>query len=123
MSSQEQSLPIGVAKARFAECIRFAEQGRTIVLTRHGRPVARLAPFGPRSGPGSFTSAGTDAEVRETAASYDVALSKPATEVKREALERLLETDVWPRVPAELIGKGIGKHEREEILGLGKDGA
>jgi prevent-host-death family protein len=32
------------AKARFAECVRTAEQGRTVVITKHGRRVVALVP-------------------------------------------------------------------------------
>ena len=35
---------VAEAKARLAELIRRAEGGEEIVLTRHGRPVARLSP-------------------------------------------------------------------------------
>lgn len=35
---------IADAKARFAEIIRRAESGEDVVLTRHGRAVARLTP-------------------------------------------------------------------------------
>lgn len=33
------------AKARFSQCLREAEAGQPIVLTRHGRPVAALVPM------------------------------------------------------------------------------
>lgn len=38
---------IGVfdAKARFSELVERAERGEEIVVTRHGRPVARVAPL------------------------------------------------------------------------------
>jgi prevent-host-death family protein len=32
------------AKAHFAECLRAVEQGRPVVITRHGKPVAALVP-------------------------------------------------------------------------------
>ena len=32
------------AKARFSQCLREAEGGQPIVLTRHGRPIAALVP-------------------------------------------------------------------------------
>ena len=32
------------AKARFAELLGAAESGETIVITRHGRPVAHVVP-------------------------------------------------------------------------------
>lgn len=37
-------ITVAEAKARLAEFIRRAESGEEIVLTRHGRPVARLGP-------------------------------------------------------------------------------
>ena len=33
------------AKAQFSQCLREAEAGQPIVLTRHGRPVAALVPM------------------------------------------------------------------------------
>jgi prevent-host-death family protein len=32
------------AKARFAACVRVAEQGGILMITKHGRPVAALVP-------------------------------------------------------------------------------
>lgn len=32
------------AKAHFADCLRSAERGDSILITRHGRPVAALVP-------------------------------------------------------------------------------
>ena len=32
------------AKAHFAECVRLAEEGKPVVLTRHGRAVVALVP-------------------------------------------------------------------------------
>lgn len=34
----------GEAKNRLTQLIRAAEQGEQIVITRHGRPVAQIAP-------------------------------------------------------------------------------
>ena len=34
------------AKAHFAQCVREAEQGEAVVLTRHGRSVAAIVPIG-----------------------------------------------------------------------------
>ncbi len=39
-----------------------------------------------------------------------------------EAFRHWLETEIWPNVPKELLGKGISKAEREEIMGLGPEG-
>lgn len=33
-----------VAKAQFAELLDEVERGETIVITRHGKPIARLVP-------------------------------------------------------------------------------
>lgn len=37
-------------------------------------------------------------------------------------LRQYLEREVWPHIPASILGKGISKQEREEILGIGPDG-
>ncbi|MQA24430.1 MAG: protein transcription factor [Micromonosporaceae bacterium] len=42
---------------------------------------------------------------------------------RREArLQRFLETEIWPLIPPDQLGKQITKAEREEILGYGPDG-
>ena len=33
-------MSVAEAKARFSECVRDAESGEEVVITRHGRPVA-----------------------------------------------------------------------------------
>jgi prevent-host-death family protein len=38
------NVPISKAKARLTDLVRRAEAGDEVVLTRHGRPVVRLAP-------------------------------------------------------------------------------
>jgi len=37
-------IPVSAAKAQLTELVRRAESGDEVVLTRHGRPVARLVP-------------------------------------------------------------------------------
>jgi prevent-host-death family protein len=37
-------IPISEAKAHLADLVRRAEAGDEVVLTRHGQPVARIAP-------------------------------------------------------------------------------
>ena len=37
------------AKAQLTELVRRAEAGEEVVLTRHGKPVVKLAPVGPIS--------------------------------------------------------------------------
>ena len=42
------NIPVSTAKAQFSELIRRVEAGEEIVLTRNGKPVARLSePDGP----------------------------------------------------------------------------
>jgi prevent-host-death family protein len=38
------NVPISLAKAHLTDLVRRAEEGIEVVLTRHGRPVVRLAP-------------------------------------------------------------------------------
>ncbi len=38
-------ISVSHAKAHLTELVRLAEDGEKIVLTRHGQPVARLAPI------------------------------------------------------------------------------
>ena len=40
-------IPVSEAKGQLTELVRRAEAGDEIVLTRHGRPVVRLAPISP----------------------------------------------------------------------------
>jgi antitoxin VapB len=41
---------------------------------------------------------------------------------RKASLLRMLERDIWPRVPEDLRGKGFTKKEREAILGYGPEG-
>jgi len=120
-----QDLPIAKAKARFAELVRRAERGETVILTRHGRPVARLAPIGPGDEPSAVAFEAAEG-IREPVTPYGAERRDrrllPASESRREALERLLQLSIWPRVPGEQLGAGIDKQERERILGYGRDG-
>jgi antitoxin VapB len=38
------------------------------------------------------------------------------------ALHRLLEDEIWPQVPRDVLGKPVSKEEREAILGYGPEG-
>lgn len=38
------TITVAAAKARFAACVRVAEQGGILMVTKHGRPVAALVP-------------------------------------------------------------------------------
>lgn len=39
-----ETVSVADAKSRFAECVRRAETGKVVVLSRHGKPVAALVP-------------------------------------------------------------------------------
>jgi len=41
---------------------------------------------------------------------------------ERPDLETFLRTEIWPRIPADVLGKRISKEEEEEILGYGPEG-
>ncbi len=50
-------------------------------------------------------------------------LAQRAVEQDRGArIQRLLEDEIWPQVPPEVIGKPLTREEREEILGYGPEG-
>jgi antitoxin VapB len=37
-------------------------------------------------------------------------------------VRRFLETEVWPLIPAEELGRRISREEEEQILGYGQEG-
>jgi len=43
---KERSVGIRELKAKLSECVRDVKSGATIVVTEHGKPVARLVPEG-----------------------------------------------------------------------------
>ena len=45
-----------------------------------------------------------------------------ASQDRPARLRRFLETEVWPRVPADELGRALTKAEEEEILGYGETG-
>ena len=115
-TSTESTRTIADVKAHFAECIREAETGRVIVVSRHGRPVAQLGPVGDmRRG----TERHQPDEVAEKTLPYpsEEPLAPLAPAARRAALRALLEEEIWPRIPKRLLGRGVTKQEREEILG------
>jgi antitoxin (DNA-binding transcriptional repressor) of toxin-antitoxin stability system len=107
---------IADVKAHFAECVRDAEAGRVTIVTRHGRAVARLEPSSRAQRDMDRSSAD---EVAEPTPSYPARPPRVphSREARRAALHALLVEEIWPRVPKELLGKGVSKREREEILG------
>jgi antitoxin VapB len=42
---------------------------------------------------------------------------------RERALRALLQDEIWPRIPADMIGRAPSVAEQEEILGYGPDGA
>ena len=44
MNGAESYLPLQLLKQQLGEAVRRAEAGEWLVITRHGRPVARLGP-------------------------------------------------------------------------------
>jgi prevent-host-death family protein len=44
MDQNAMNIPITEAKAQLTELVRRAENGETVVLTRHGKPAVRLVP-------------------------------------------------------------------------------
>lgn len=50
-----------------------------------------------------------------------LAFQVPPRDRRAEVL-RYLEREVWPKVPSELLGRGLTKEEQEEILGYGPEG-
>ena len=40
----------------------------------------------------------------------------------KEDLLRFLREEIWPKIPPELLGRGISQEEQDEILGYGPGG-
>lgn len=47
---------------------------------------------------------------------------KPVRRSRRDRLQHFLELEVWPQIPAGVIGRTLSRAEREEILGYGPEG-
>ena len=46
MATREKRIGIRALKSTLSECVREVKSGRTIVVTEHGQPVARIIPEG-----------------------------------------------------------------------------
>ena len=57
--------------------------------------------------------------LEERRARLAVERGRPRT---KERLIRFFERSVWPKIPADVLGRPISKQEREEILGYGPHG-
>mgnify|MGYP001812365342 FL=1 len=61
--------------------------------------------------------------VKVALAERRVRLALRVSEIDRETrLRRFLEVDVWPRAPAEQLGKTLTRQEEDAILGYGPEG-
>jgi antitoxin VapB len=47
---------------------------------------------------------------------------RESAENRAARIRRLLETEIWPAVPPEVLGTTISREEEEEILGYGEAG-
>ena len=45
LSSPPDTVPLADAKAKLSALVDRAEQGASVTITRHGRPVAKLVPY------------------------------------------------------------------------------
>jgi antitoxin VapB len=41
---------------------------------------------------------------------------------RKKELYRLLEHEIWPRIPRSVLGKRLSRREKEKILGYGPEG-
>jgi antitoxin VapB len=41
---------------------------------------------------------------------------------RKKELYRLLEREIWPRIPRSVLGKRLSRREKEKILGYGPEG-
>ena len=80
--SKKEERSIAEAKARFAECLRLAERGEMIVLTRHGKAVAGLVSIDLLEQLERLRSAGPELGLASVAGGW-----KGSEEVAEKALE------------------------------------
>lgn len=94
--------PINIheAKTHLSRLLDRVRRGATITIAKAGEPVAQLVPVGaaPRTG------------------------RQPVGD-RAARLARLLETEVWPSVPAGELGRTLTHDEEDELLGYGPAGA
>ncbi len=48
---------------------------------------------------------------------------REASQDRAARIRRVLESEIWPSVPAKVLGTTITRQEEESILGFGDDGA
>lgn len=49
-------------------------------------------------------------------------LTRGGPEERRREAYRFLEQEVWPKIPPDLLGRGLTREEQDEILGYGPEG-
>jgi len=92
------------AKTHLSRLLERVRRGATIVIAKAGKPVARLVPIG--EGP-------VARQVREPRVVPD---ARPGAD-RADRVRRLLEKEVWPRLPADKAGRGLNRDEESAILG------
>lgn len=63
-------LAVAEAKARFAECLRDAEEGRSVLISRHGKPVAAMVSVSDFEQIGRLRAAGPEAGLASLAGGW-----------------------------------------------------
>lgn len=97
------------AKTHLSRLLERVRRGASITIAKAGTPIARLVPVGNAPAP---------RRVREaTQVPPTVTLDRSAR------LQRFLETEVWPEVPAGEVGRRLSRAEEDELLGYGPTGA
>lgn len=99
-----ETVNIHQAKTHFSRLIERVRRGASVVIAKAGKPVARLVPVG--EGPAAR-------QVREPRTLPE---TRPGI-ARAERLRRLMEQEVWPRIPNSQSGRMLTRDEEDEILG------
>ena len=97
------------AKTHLSRLLERVRRGATIIIAKAGKPVARLVPIG--EGP-------VARQVREPRV---IPEARPGADCAGR-LRRLLEQEVWPRLPADQVGRVLTREEEDAVLGYGPHG-
>ncbi len=97
------------AKTHLSRLLERVRRGEVVTIAKAGTPVARLIPVGEPPGVG---------KVKETA----MLPVSPGAAERAGRLRRFLEQEVWPVVPADELGRVLGREEEDAILGHGPEG-
>lgn len=105
-----ETVNIHEAKTHLSRLLERVRRGATIIIAKAGRPVAQLVPLG--EGP-------VARRVREPRV---VPEARPGGD-RAARLRRLMEQEVWPRLPADQAGRVLTRAEEDAVLGYGPHGA